>query len=134
MFTENILRNNPSCVKAFTGIPANEFWAWLEQMEAAMPAYEEQRLNRTDCQRAGRCGTEFRSAACGAGHRRVDVFAFACAANRGRFDVRFDAIRYFARLAVCCLCSEPAYPVPQSGKRSKRINHRVTWRRSHSNN
>ena len=47
MFTERILRNNPACVKAFTGIPASEFWAWLEQMETAMLSYEVQRLNRT---------------------------------------------------------------------------------------
>lgn len=59
MFTERILRNNPACVKAFTGIPASEFWAWLEQMAARLPAFEEQRLNHPARQRAVGAGRDF---------------------------------------------------------------------------
>ena len=52
MFTETMLRENAALVKAFTGIPANQFWAWYTQLESALPEYEKQRLQRTDRQRA----------------------------------------------------------------------------------
>lgn len=52
MFTEQMLRKNPALVKALTGIPSDEFWKMLEQMEIQLPAYEAKRLGRVDRQRA----------------------------------------------------------------------------------
>lgn len=52
MFTEPMLRKNPALVKALTGIPADEFWKMLEQMETQIPAYKVQRLDRANRQRA----------------------------------------------------------------------------------
>ena len=59
MFTEQMLRKNPAVVKAFTGVPADEFWSMLQRMEAQLPAYEEERLSRTDRQRAVGAGRDF---------------------------------------------------------------------------
>jgi len=59
MFTEIMLRENLALVKAFTGIPANQFWAWFAQLEEALPEYEKQRLQRTDRQRALGAGRDF---------------------------------------------------------------------------
>jgi hypothetical protein len=59
MFTEAMLRENPALVKAFTGIPADQFWAWYAQMESELPKYEAQRLHRTDHQRALGGGRDF---------------------------------------------------------------------------
>lgn len=59
MFTEQMLRKNPALVKAFTGIPADEFWAMLRQMETKLPEYEAQRLSRADRQRAVGAGRDF---------------------------------------------------------------------------
>jgi len=59
MFTETVLRKNPACVKSFTGVPADEFWAWLDQMETELPAYEEHRLNRANRERAVGAGRDF---------------------------------------------------------------------------
>jgi hypothetical protein len=59
MFTETMLRKNPALVKAFTGIPADQFWAWLDQMETELPKYEEQRRDRSDRQRAVGAGRDF---------------------------------------------------------------------------
>lgn len=59
MFTEQMLRKNPALVKALTGIPSDEFWKMLEQMETQLPAYEAERLDRVDRQRALGAGREF---------------------------------------------------------------------------
>jgi hypothetical protein len=59
MFTEKMLRKNPALVKAFTGIPADEFWAMLRQMETKLPEDEAQRLSRADRQRAVGAGRDF---------------------------------------------------------------------------
>jgi len=59
MFTETMLRENPAVVKAFTGIPTDQFWAWHDQMVSELPKYEEQRLHRTDRQRALGGGRDF---------------------------------------------------------------------------
>jgi len=52
MFTEQMLRKNPILVKSLTGVPADEFWKMLEQMETQLPTYDAQRLERPDRQRA----------------------------------------------------------------------------------
>lgn len=52
MFTEQSLRDHPALVKAFTGLPAETFWALVEQIEVKMPEYERQRHERPDRQRA----------------------------------------------------------------------------------
>ena len=59
MFTEPMLRQNPALVKALTGVPADEFWKMLEQMETRRPAYEAKRLDRADRQRAIGAGRDF---------------------------------------------------------------------------
>lgn len=59
MFTETMLRENPAFVKSFTGIPADLFWVWYDQMESELPEYEEQRLHRADRQRALGGGRDF---------------------------------------------------------------------------
>ncbi len=59
MFTVTMLRENPTLVKAFTGIPADQFWAWYDQLEAEAPKYEARRLNRNDRQRAVGAGRDF---------------------------------------------------------------------------
>lgn len=59
MFTEAILRKNPTLVKAFTGVPESEFWPWLAQLEQQQPTYEHQRLQRPDRQRALGGGRQF---------------------------------------------------------------------------
>lgn len=59
MFTERMLRNNAALIPAFTGIPADEFWAMLEQMETKFPEYEVERHSRDDRQRAVGAGRKF---------------------------------------------------------------------------
>jgi hypothetical protein len=59
MFTEPMLRKNPALVKAFTGIPADEFWAMLRRMETQLPEYEVERHRRDDRQRAVGAGRQF---------------------------------------------------------------------------
>jgi len=56
MFTEHSLRDYPVLVKTFMGIPAEEFWAIVQQVEAKLPTYDEQRLERADRQRARGAG------------------------------------------------------------------------------
>ena len=58
MFTEQMLRKNPALVKALTGLPADEFWKMREQMENQLAAYDAQRLDRADRQRAVGAGRE----------------------------------------------------------------------------
>jgi hypothetical protein len=52
MFTESSLRQHPAVIKAFTGLPAAAFWDLLEKIQEHLPAYEAQRLGRTDRRRA----------------------------------------------------------------------------------
>jgi hypothetical protein len=52
MFTESSLRQHPTVIKAFTGLPAEAFWNLLEKIKEPLPACEAQRLGRTDRQRA----------------------------------------------------------------------------------
>src|SRR5664280_1763664 len=59
MFTEPMLRKNPALLPAFTGLPADEFWSMLEQMETKFPEYEVERHSRDDRQRAAGAGRKF---------------------------------------------------------------------------
>src|SRR5712691_5689978 len=59
MFTERSLRQHPAVIKAFMGLPAAAFWDLLEKIKAHLPAYEEQRLERADRQRALGGGRDF---------------------------------------------------------------------------
>ena len=59
MFTETDLRNNPALIKAFMGLPADAFWQLIEDLQAKMPAYDRQRLDRHDRQRALGGGRKF---------------------------------------------------------------------------
>jgi hypothetical protein len=51
MLTEKHLRENPLLIKAFMGLPAEVFWQLVADMEAKLPTYELQRLDREDRQR-----------------------------------------------------------------------------------
>lgn len=57
--TENILHENPDLVKALTGLPAEVFWELVQAAEAGLPAYEEERHERPDRQRAIGGGRDF---------------------------------------------------------------------------
>lgn len=59
MFTEPILRKNPALLPAFTGIPADEFWSMLEQVEIKFPDYETKRHSRRGRKRAVGAGRKF---------------------------------------------------------------------------
>jgi len=59
MFTEGSLRQHPAVIKAFMGLPAVAFWALIEQIQAHLPAYEAQRLERANRQRAVGGGRDF---------------------------------------------------------------------------
>lgn len=59
IITEKILRENPDLVKVFTGLPAPAFWALAEAVEARLPAYEHERHERPDRQRAVGGGPDF---------------------------------------------------------------------------
>ncbi len=52
MFTEQSLHDYPQVVKAFMGLPAEQFWEVVEQVQARLPAYEHQRLARPARHRA----------------------------------------------------------------------------------
>lgn len=43
MITEKVLRINPVLIKAFTGLPEDDFWQLIEDLEARFPEYERQR-------------------------------------------------------------------------------------------
>ncbi len=58
MFTEQSLRDYPVLVKTFMGIPAEAFWEIVQHVQAKLPAYDQQRLDRTDRQRARGAGRE----------------------------------------------------------------------------
>lgn len=59
MFTESMLRKHPALVRAFTGIPAEEFWGMLGKMEAQLPDYEKGRHVRDGRERAVGAGRKF---------------------------------------------------------------------------
>lgn len=59
MFTESMLRKNPSVVLSFTGIPSDEFWAMLDQIEVKFVDYEKERHTRVGRQRAVGGGRKF---------------------------------------------------------------------------
>lgn len=52
IITEKILLENPELVKAFTGLPAETFWELVHAVEVRLPAYERERHERPDRQRA----------------------------------------------------------------------------------
>lgn len=52
MFSEESLRQYPEVVKAFTGIPSERFWEMVSRMGEQAEAYERERHERTDRQRA----------------------------------------------------------------------------------
>ena len=57
--TENILHENPDLVKALTGLPAEVFWELVQAVEAGLPAYEAERHERPERQRAVGGGRDF---------------------------------------------------------------------------
>jgi hypothetical protein len=59
MFTESSLRQHPAVIKALMGVPAEAFWALIVHIKEQLPAYEEQRLERADRQRALGGGRDF---------------------------------------------------------------------------
>jgi hypothetical protein len=52
MFTEESLRQYPEVVKAFTGIPSEQFWEMVKAMSGQVEAYERERHERADRKRA----------------------------------------------------------------------------------
>ena len=52
MFTESMLRKHPALVRAFTGIPAEEFWEMLEKIETQLFGYEKGRHTRDGRERS----------------------------------------------------------------------------------
>jgi DDE superfamily endonuclease len=52
MLTEQSLRDHPALVKAFTGVPADQFWELLQFMTNQLPAYTHQRAAHADRHRA----------------------------------------------------------------------------------
>jgi len=59
MLTEKHLRDNPLLLKAFMGLPAEVFWQIVADMAVKRPAYELERLEREDRQRAVGGGRTF---------------------------------------------------------------------------
>lgn len=59
MFTEQRLRKYPALIRAFTGIPAEDFWAMLEKMEVQFPDYEIGRHTQDGRKRAVGAGRKF---------------------------------------------------------------------------
>jgi hypothetical protein len=59
MITEQELRENPVLVKALTGLPADDFWRLIKDMEARLPEYERQRHERPDRHRAVGAGRPY---------------------------------------------------------------------------
>jgi hypothetical protein len=52
MITEHDLHKSPALIKALTGLPGAVFWELIERLEAAYPAYERHRHERSDRHRA----------------------------------------------------------------------------------
>jgi len=59
IITEMVLRETPELVKAFTGLPEQVFWSLVRAVEAQLPAYEHERRERPDRQRAVGGGRPF---------------------------------------------------------------------------
>jgi hypothetical protein len=59
MLTEKSLRENPSHIKAYTGLPSEVFWELVNKAQAKVAAYERERLDRPDRQRAVGGGRDF---------------------------------------------------------------------------
>jgi hypothetical protein len=59
MLTGKHLRENPLLIKAFMGLPAEVFWQLVADIEVKQPAYDLERLDREDRQRAVGGGREF---------------------------------------------------------------------------
>lgn len=59
MFTEDSLREDPTIVKTFMGIPAEQFWDLVRQVEERLPLHETRRLMRDDRRRARGAGRKF---------------------------------------------------------------------------
>jgi hypothetical protein len=59
MITEKTLRDHPALIRALTGLPAKVFWELVATVEARLPAYERQRHERPDRQRAVGAGHPF---------------------------------------------------------------------------
>ncbi len=59
MFTVESLLKYPVVIKVFTGLPAEDFWQLIADMEAKYPEYEQKRLEREDRQRAVGGGRDF---------------------------------------------------------------------------
>jgi len=59
MLAEKHLRENPLLIKAFMGLPEEVFWQLVADMEGKLPAYELERLDRDDRQRAVGGGRTF---------------------------------------------------------------------------
>jgi hypothetical protein len=59
IITETILHETPELVRAFTGLPEQVFWSLVQAVEAQLPAYEHERRERPDRQRAVGGGRPF---------------------------------------------------------------------------
>jgi hypothetical protein len=59
MLTEKSLREDPSQIKAFTGLPSEVFWELVNKAQAKVAEYERERLDRPDRQRAVGGGRNF---------------------------------------------------------------------------
>jgi hypothetical protein len=59
MFTEASLRQYPEIVKAFTGIASEQFWDMMQEMGEQAEAYEQERHQRADRQRAVGGGRDY---------------------------------------------------------------------------
>ncbi len=59
MFTEKDLRERPVLIKAFMGLDAEVFWQLIADMQAKLPEYERERLERPGRQRAIGGGRDF---------------------------------------------------------------------------
>lgn len=58
MFTEQSLHDHPALVKAFMGIPAEDFWTIVKEVAVKLPEYDRQRLAREERQRAFGAGRD----------------------------------------------------------------------------
>lgn len=56
MFTELILHEHATIIKAFMGIPAEVFWMIVEVVTLALPDIDRQRLERADRKRRSGAG------------------------------------------------------------------------------
>ncbi|GDX86044.1 hypothetical protein LBMAG43_20860 [Methylococcaceae bacterium] len=59
MFLEPVLRKEPTWIKVFTGIRAEDFWLMIDQMETKFYEYELNRHNRNNRKRGIGAGRNF---------------------------------------------------------------------------